>query len=225
MTTDIQRMLKNLQRYLLTGAVTIIPLWITWLVFTFFLGQLSAFGRPWVVALSRAIREPFPTLAQWLLEPWFQSVLAIVLTLVALYLLGWGATRVIGRRLLALFDQLMHRIPVVQTIYGSVRKLIGVLQSKPDSIQRVVLIAFPNPDMRTIGFVTKVMTDVETGQALAAVYVPTTPNPTSGYMEIVPLDQLIETDWSMDEAMTFILSAGAVAPDRITFHPPAKSAS
>ncbi len=213
-------MFKNLQRYLLTGAVTIIPLWITWLVFTFFLGQLSAFGRPWVVALSRAIDKAFPTLAHWLLEPWFQSVLAIALTLLALYLLGWAATRVIGRRLLGLFDQLMHRIPVVQTIYGSVRKLIGVLQSKPEHIQRVVLIAFPNPDMRTVGFVTKVMTDVQTGDALAAVYVPTTPNPTSGYMEIVPLDQLIETDWSMDEAMTFILSAGAVAPDRIAFHPP-----
>ncbi len=218
-------MFKNLQRYLLTGAVTIIPLWITWLVFTFFLGQLSAFGRPWVLAFSRAIGETFPTLARWLLEPWFQSMLAIALTLLALYLLGWGATRVIGRRLLGLFDQLMHRIPVVQTIYGSVRKLIGVLQSKPESIQRVVLIAFPNPDMRTVGFVTKVMTDAETGDALAAVYVPTTPNPTSGYMEIVPLDQLIETDWSMDEAMTFILSAGAVAPDRIRFHPPPKSDS
>jgi len=161
-------------------------------VFTFFFGQLSAFGRPWVLAFSRLVGESFPTLARWLLEPWFQSVLAIALTLLALYLLGWAATRVIGRRLLGMFDQLMHRIPVVQTIYGSVRKLIGVLQSKPESIQRVVLIAFPNPDMRTVGFVTKVMTDVQTGQALAAVYVPTTPNPTSGYMEIVPLDQLIK---------------------------------
>ncbi len=213
-------MLKNLQRYLLTGAVTVIPLWITWLVFDFFFGQLSAFGRPWVQVLSRAIRTTSPTLAQWLLEPWFQSLLAILLTLVALYLLGWAATRVIGRRVLGLFDQFMHRIPVVQTIYGSVRKLIGVLQSKPDSIQRVVLIAFPNPQMRTVGFVTKVMTDAATGDRLAAVYVPTTPNPTSGYMEIVPFDQLIETDWTMDEAMTFILSAGAVAPDRISFHPP-----
>ncbi|NNF97094.1 MAG: DUF502 domain-containing protein, partial [Halobacteria archaeon] len=115
---------------------------------------------------------------------------------------------------------LMHRIPVVQTVYGAVSKLIGVLKSKPENVQRVVLIAFPNPGMRTVGFVTKVMEDANTGQPLAAVYVPTTPNPTSGYMEIVPLEDLISTDWSMDEAMTFILSAGAVAPDRISYSQP-----
>ncbi|HID49054.1 MAG TPA: DUF502 domain-containing protein, partial [Chromatiales bacterium] len=72
-------------------------------------------------------------------------------------------------------------------------------------------------DMRAVGFATKVMKDDNTGRELAAVYVPTTPNPTSGYMEIVPLEQLTPTDWSMDEAMTFILSAGAVAPDRISY--------
>ena len=87
----------------------------------------------------------------------------------------------------------------------------------------MVLIAFPNPNMRTVGFVTKVMEDYKTGQQLAAVYVPTTPNPTSGYMEIVPLADLISTDWSMDEAMTFILSAGAVAPDRISYSESATS--
>ncbi|MCG6886827.1 MAG: DUF502 domain-containing protein [Proteobacteria bacterium] len=210
-------MLKNLQRYLFTGALTVVPIWITWVVFEFFFILLSNLGRPGANALSRALRAYSPTLADALLVPWLQSFLAIVLTLLALYLLGWTTTRVIGRRLLNVFDRLMHRIPVVQTIYGSVQKLIGVLQSKPDKIQRVVLIAFPNPDMRTVGFVTKVMNDASTGRELAAVYVPTTPNPTSGYMEIVPLDQLTPTDWSMDEAMTFILSAGAVAPDRIIY--------
>jgi len=100
-----------------------------------------------------------------------------------------------------------------------VRKLIGVLQSQPENIKRVVLIAFPHPGMRTVGFVTKVLEDEKTGQKLAAVYVPTTPNPTSGYMEIVPLEDLTPTDWSMDEAMTFILSAGAVSPDRIRYSP------
>ena len=67
--------------------------------------------------------------------------------------------------------------------------------------------------MKTVGFVTKILTDKHTGQKLAAVYVPTTPNPTSGYLEIVPLENLISTNWSMDDAMTFIVSGGAVAPD------------
>lgn len=213
----VTTMLKNLQRYVLTGILTVVPIWITWLVFEFFFVQLTGLGRPGANAISNALRNYSPALADAILMPWLQSILAIALTLLALYLLGWTTTRVIGRRLLNVFDKLMHRIPVVQTIYGAVQKLIGVLQSKPDKIQRVVLIAFPNPDMRTVGFVTKVMTDDSTGRELAAVYVPTTPNPTSGYMEIVPLEQLTQTDWSMDEAMTFILSAGAVAPDRINY--------
>ena len=213
--------MRNAQRYLLTGILSVIPLWITWLVFKFFFVQLSSLGLPWAMAVSKALQKHSPTMAEWLVAPWFQSVLAIILTLFALYLLGWVASRVIGQRILSLLDNLMHRIPVVQTVYGAVSKLIGVLKSKPDKVQRVVLIAFPNPGMRTVGFVTKVMADASTGQSLAAVYVPTTPNPTSGYMEIVPLEDLISTDWSMDEAMTFILSAGAVAPDRISYSQPA----
>ncbi len=210
-------MMRNAQRYLLTGILSVIPLWITWLVFKFFFVQLSSLGLPWVMAVSKTLQQHSPTMAEWMVAPWFQSILAIVLTLFALYLLGWVASKVIGERILSLVDTLMHRIPVVQTVYGAVSKLIGVLKSKPENIQRVVLIAFPHPGMRTVGFVTKVMEDANTGQQLAAVYVPTTPNPTSGYMEIVPLEDLISTDWSMDEAMTFILSAGAVAPDRISY--------
>lgn len=210
-------MMRNAQRYLLTGILSVVPLWITWLVFKFFFVQLSSVGRPWAIAVSKALEARSPMIAEWMVAPWFQSILAILLTLFALYLLGWIASKVIGQRILSLFDRLMHRIPVVQTVYGAVSKLIGVLKSKPEKVQRVVLIAFPNPTMRTIGFVTKVMEDDTTGQQLAAVYVPTTPNPTSGYMEIVPLADLISTDWSMDEAMTFILSAGAVSPDRISY--------
>ena len=209
--------MKNAQRYLLTGILSVIPLWITWLVFKYEFDQLSRLGLPWVMAVSKTLQKHSPTMAEWLVAPWFQSILAILLTLFALYLLGWVASKVIGQRILSLLDNLMHRIPIVQTVYGAVSKLIGVLKSKPDKVQRVVLIAFPNPGMRTIGFVTKVMQDAATGKSLAAVYVPTTPNPTSGYMEIVPLEELISTDWSMDEAMTFILSAGAVAPDRISY--------
>lgn len=192
-----------------------IPLWVTWLVFKFIFVQLSDLGRPGIVAIARATRNE--NLTQWLLEPWFQSFLAIIVTLLLLYMLGLFASKVIGRRILGFFDHIMHRIPVVQTIYGAVSKLIGVLQSKPDNVQRVVLIAFPNPQMRTVGFVTRVIRDEKTDQELAVVYVPTTPNPTSGYMEIVPLEDLISTDWTMDEAMTFILSAGAVSPERVNY--------
>jgi uncharacterized membrane protein len=152
-----------------------------------------------------------------LLNPWFQSALGVLFTLLALYLLGWIATRMIGRRLINLFDRLMQRIPLVQTIYGGTKKLLAALQQKPDQVQRVVLIEFPSPEMKTVGFVTRLLTDHATGQQLAAVYVPTTPNPTSGYLEIIPVEKLVSTDWTMDQAMTFIISGGAVAPEQIHY--------
>ena len=81
----------------------------------------------------------------------------------------------------------------------------------------MVLIDFPSPEMKTVGFVTRTLVDDDTGRELAAVYVPTTPNPTSGYLEIVPLDKVTSTNWTMDEAMTFIISGGAVAPKSMNY--------
>src|SRR5690606_29419745 len=99
---------------------------------------------------------------------------------------------------------------------GGTKKLLSGLQSKPSGTQRVVLIDFPSPDLKSIGFVTRVFRDAG-GRELAAVYVPTTPNPTGGYLEIVPVERLTATDWSVDQAMAFILSAGAMAPDVLPF--------
>ena len=85
---------------------------------------------------------------------------------------------------------------------------------------RVVLIEFPNSEMKTVGLVTRTMRDADTGREYAAVYVPTTPNPTSGYLEIVPLERVTPTDWTMDQAMAFIISGGAIAPARFRFDAP-----
>lgn len=208
----------NAQRYLLAGVLTIVPVWITYLVFRFVLTQLSGLGQPWVVALSGFTERYFPSLGPALLHPWFQNVLAVVITLLGLYVLGWLATQVVGRRLIGAFDSLIQRIPLVEKIYGATKKLLTALQQQPGAdTQRVVLLEFPNADMKTVGLVTRVLTDQNTGRKLAAVYVPTTPNPTSGYLEIVPLERLVSTDWTMDEAMTFIMSGGSVAPERFTY--------
>ncbi|MFA5529133.1 MAG: DUF502 domain-containing protein [Thiohalomonadaceae bacterium] len=207
----------RVQRNLLAGVLTLIPLLITWFVFTFVLRQLSAMGSPGVRVLARALEPYAPGATDLLLHPWFAALVAIVVTLGGLYLLGWAATHVIGGRLIAMFDAMMHRIPLVHTIYGGTKKLLAVLQQKPDQVQRVVLIEFPSPEMKTVGLVTRVFTDASTGRQVAAVYVPTTPNPTSGYLEIVPVEKLVSTDWTMDQAMTFIISGGAVAPEQIHY--------
>ncbi len=206
----------NIQRYIITGILTIIPLWITWLVFDFFFSYIILLWKPWVEVFTQALQQNHPHISSWLIAPWFQTIIASIFTLIVLYTLGWAASRVIGRRILGLFDRAINHIPVAQTIYGSVKKLIAALRQKPDSLNRVVLIAFPSPEMRTVGFVTHVFKDSNDGTELAAVYVPTTPNPTSGYMEIVATDKLIATDWTMDEAMTFVLTAGSVAPENIS---------
>ena len=206
----------NIQRYVITGILTIIPLWITYLVFDFFLSYILLFWKPWVMVIMADLQQSHPDISAWFFTTWFQTIIASILTLIALYILGWAATRVIGKRILGLFDQIINKIPVAQSIYGSVKKLIAALRQKPNNLNRVVLIAFPSPEMRTVGFVTHTFNDSKTGDELAAVYVPTTPNPTSGYMEIVPADKLIATNWTMDEAMTFVLTAGSVAPENIS---------
>lgn len=210
----------HLKRYLVSGIITVIPLWVTWVVFNFVFSQLSKFGTPWVRALSRNIQEDSPALARWLLAPWLQEVLAALITLVGLYLLGWAVTRVVGRRALALMEYTLGRLPLVTRVYGAAKKLVTVLQQEPEGVRRVVLIPFPTPEMKTVGFVTRTLKDATTGEELAAVYVPTTPNPTSGYLEIVPVSSLVATDWSAETAMNFIISGGAVAPTHIHYHQP-----
>ncbi|MGD8939293.1 MAG: DUF502 domain-containing protein, partial [Gammaproteobacteria bacterium] len=129
----------HVQRYLLAGVLTVIPIWITWLVFEFFLKQLSNLGRPWVRALSKVAEQYIPGAGTWLLAPWFQSALAIVTTVVFIYLLGLVASRVVGKRAISAFDSLINRIPFVTTVYKSTKILISAIQKKPEKVQRVVL--------------------------------------------------------------------------------------
>ncbi len=209
--------LRQTPRYLLIGVITAAPLWVTWLVFDFLFTQLSRLGTPWVNAMARTLRAFSPPLAQWLLESWFQSLLAALVSLALLVLLGWFASRLIGRRILDALEAVVQRIPLVAAIYGGTKRFLSVVKDRPADVQRVVLIAFPTPEMRALGFVTRVIEDETTGERIAAVYVPTSPNPTSGYIEMVPLDQLTPTDWTVDEAMSFVMTGGATAPEKIHF--------
>ncbi|MBE1160063.1 DUF502 domain-containing protein [Dyella acidiphila] len=203
------------KRYIITGLLTFMPLWVTWLVFKFILGVLAELGAPLVTALLGTLGFVAPRTADQLNHSWATFVLALLLTLLALYLIGFLANRVVGQRLLHAFDTLLQRIPLVQTIYGGTKKLTAVLQNKPSGTQRVVLVDFPRKGMKAVGFVTRVMTEQGSGREIAAVYIPTTPNPTGGYLEMVPVEELTPTDWTMDQAMAFIISGGAAAPDTL----------
>lgn len=223
--SQMRLLFPNPRRYLVAGVLTLIPLWVTWIAVSFLLTLLSNIGRPWVQGGARAVGVVAPGLAEMLLHPWFETLLALLVTLLGLYLLGWATTHVIGRRVLRRIEDAVNQIPLVQVIYGSVKKMISAFQAKPGGVQRVVLIDFPSPQMKAVGLVTRTVVDPSTGRELAMVYVPTTPNPTSGYMEIVPVERLTPTDWTLEEAMRFIVTGGASGPDRIVFgetSPPAE---
>ena len=204
-------------RYILIGFFTVAPLWVTWLVFNFLIGLLASTGKPLLWGASRVVSPFSKNLAEWLIDPNVQYVLAALATLLALHFVGLFTSMVVGRRLIAFMEGLLGRLPLVQTIYGATKRLLLSLQKPPATGQRVALISFPHPDMKTIGFITKVIKDTSGGAELAVVYVPTAPNPTSGYIEIVPLHDVVLTDWTVEEAMTFVMTAGTSSPEQVRF--------
>jgi uncharacterized membrane protein len=207
-------------RYFIIGFFTIAPLWVTWLVVDFVFGLLARTGAPMLRGVARGLRPLSGALADSLLNPFAQYVLAALLTLALLYGVGLLTALVLGRRLIAFMERQLERLPLVQSIYGATKRFLSGLQKPPVSTQRVVLIAFPSPEMKAVGLVTRVLRDPNTGCQLAAVYVPTSPNPTSGYIEIVPLEDLVQTDWSVEEAMAFVMTGGTNAPDELRFSNP-----
>ena len=211
---------RRLQGLFFTGLLTLLPIWLTWVVVKFVFVMLSDLSRPLIDPLLQNLATTAPEALGWLAQAWVKTALGLIATLGVILAAGWLTRRVLGQRLLRWFEALIGRIPLANTIYGSARKLLDILQTKPDGTQRVVLIDFPHPEMKTLGFVTRVMRENGTGRELAAVYVPTTPNPTSGYLEIVPVEKMTPTDWTVDQAMSFIISGGAVAPDSIPFSAP-----
>jgi uncharacterized membrane protein len=216
---------RRLQGLFITGLLTLLPIWLTWVVVKFVFVLLSDVSRPFVDPLLQNLALAAPEALGWLAQSWVKTAIGLIATLGTVLLAGWLARRVLGQRMLRWFEALIARVPLANTIYGSARKLLDILQTKPDGTQRVVLIDFPHTEMKTLGFVTRVMREVGTGRELAAVYVPTTPNPTSGYLEIVPVEKMTPTDWTVDQAMSFIISGGAVAPDSIPFSAPTAAGS
>jgi uncharacterized membrane protein len=219
-SSETPHRMKSAGRYILIGVLTIAPLAITWIILDFLFGQLARVGRPWVTGAARALGPEHRMLAAWLQNETFLSILAALLVLGLLWMLGWGASRVIGQRLILIFEWIIGRIPFVERIYQATKRFLTVAGSSTDGGERrVVLIDFPSPEMKTIGLVTRMLKDETTGEELAVVYVPTSPNPTSGYIEIVPVRKITFTDWTFDQAISFVITGGSNAPETIAYYP------
>jgi uncharacterized membrane protein len=154
------------------------------------------------------------------LPPWFSDygapALGIVGALLLLYFLGFFARS----RIVRLVDGLLLRLPVVTTIYGGVSKVFQSFggQGELTRFQRVVLVSFPHPGMRVPGFVTTSCKDAATGKTILCVYVPTTPIPSSGYMLLIPEEEVTDLDWSLEETVQAVVSFGITAPDHVRYH-------
>ena len=212
MNPQLARFLHSLQRNVISGVITVGPFFITWLVFTFILGVLANAGLPIVKILAL----PFPA-DSWMNQHWFQYLLAVLLTIVLFYIIGRAMSEVVGRQMFGLFETSLERLPLVNKIYGSVRQLVETLTSKNQAGQRVVLIEFPMPGQKSLGFLTHTTKDSVTGATLATVLIPQAINPSSAFLQLVPLDRITETDLTMEQAMSMLLTGGAVCPDTIRY--------
>lgn len=207
---------------LIAGILATIPILVVWFVLDFILAILFRVGAPTQGALTDTIGRVLPSVAPILTNPYFEWFVAIAVALLLLYTIGEAASHVFGNRLIAMFERLIDRIPGVQTVYSAVKMLVAALQKQPGSgAARIVLFDFPYPGVKVIGIVTRTMRDAHTGEEIAFVYLPTTPNPTSGFLEIVQVKNLILTDMTMDQAMTLIVSGGAITPEDFSMFPPA----
>jgi uncharacterized membrane protein len=215
-----KRLSLHLQRNLIAGILTIIPILVVWLVLEFVFDFLFWVGSPVGHALITIIGPQAPGATPWLSNDLIEWCVAVVVALLLIYAIGATASRVVGLRLIALFESLIARIPFVQQIYSASKKLIVSFRPKTDGGSRVVLIDFPSPEMKTVAFLMRNYTDTGTGQEMTVVYVPTAFNPTAGFVELVPARKVTTTDLTMDQAWQMVLSGGAVAPDRMRTVPP-----
>lgn len=206
--------LRSLQSNILAGIITIGPLFVTYLIFSFLLGAMAKAGLPMVLLL-----ETFFPVA-WITAPWLQSLLAVLLTLVVLYIVGRITSLVIGRQAFNFFEAVLERLPFVAKVYTSVRQLVETMMAKKETSQRVVLVDFPIPGQKSVGFLTRTLTDSGSGRPLAAVLLPNAINPTSAFLQILPMERVTETSMTMEQAMSMLMTGGAVGPETIRYSQP-----
>jgi uncharacterized membrane protein len=193
------------KKYFITGLLVWIPLAIT----------------AWVLNLIVSTMDSTLTLLPEELQPrnligFHIPGLGVLLTLLVVLLTGLLATNIIGQRLIRLWEGLLARIPVVKTIYNSVKQVSDTLfSSSGEAFRKALLVRYPHQGAWTIGFLTGQPGGVVAGHLrgdYVSVYVPTTPNPTSGFFLMMPRADVVELDISVDEALKYVISMGVAPP-------------
>lgn len=195
-----------MRKYFVTGLLILVPLAITLWVLNLIVGTMD----------QSLLLLP----ARWRPEALFGFAipgLGTILTLLVIFLTGLATRNFIGNRVVALWESILHRIPVFNTIYSSVKQVSDTLfSSSGNAFRKALLIEYPRKGAWTIAFLTGAPGgDVRNHLVgdYVSVYVPTTPNPTSGFFLMVPRAETVELDMNVDEALKYIVSMGVVTPE------------
>lgn len=186
----------NVRRQFIAGALVLIPIGIALVILFWAFRSLDNLFQP-VVSIFFGRRV---------------IGLGIAATLVLIYLTGVATNNFVGRRAVKIGDWLIRRVPVISDVYTSSRQALEVLSGAQESnLKEVVFVEFPRSGVRAIAFITSEIID-EKGDKAFVILLPHSPNPTSGYLQIVTEDQMTRTDLSVQQAFKMIISGGLVSP-------------
>ncbi len=215
------------------GVITVLPIWIAYLLVKFIFEAMRDMSL-WVVV--RYLRSSWgSTLVEsWGVEPavldaqgisalstawqWTIGIFCVFLTMFFLYVVGVLTANFLGRRVVKAVERLVNRVPLVKTVYRASKQILEAFTGEDArDFQRVVLIPFPSMEVRSVGFITAIAKDTETGEELCVCFIATTPNPTTGFVFVVRRSDVIELDWSIEDAISVVMSGGVLVPPTIPF--------
>ena len=188
---------SRLRNYFIAGIVVLIPIGIT-VYLTFFIVSISSKILPKEINPNHYLPYNIPGLE-------------IIISLFLITVIGWLSLSFLGKKLLDLFNSILQRIPILRTIYSAIGQMTQTFTQNDTNKKNVVLIEYPRKGSWAVGFATKDNTGEiksKTNKNLVNVFVPTTPNPTSGFLLMFPKEEVIYLDMSFEEASKFIVSAG-----------------
>lgn len=205
-------MIALLRKYFISGLLVWLPIWVTLLVIGFLLGILNG-----IVDVLPHRYQPDQLLGVHI------PGIGLIIILIIIFGTGIIAANIVGQRVVDLWDSFVGRIPLVRSIYTGVKQVVDTLFSPGgQSFRKVLLIEYPRPGLWTIAFQTgdagEEIEKVIGGEKMISLFVPTTPNPTSGFLLLVPASKAIELAMSVEQALKFVISLGVVQPNNNNGH-------
>lgn len=214
--------LTSLRNSFLTGLALLAPLAVTYIVFAWLVEAVGGTFRPlFFFGLPEALREHPTLLIAW-------NVLSTLLVLILVTLLGYVSRYVLGRFFGQIAERFVLSIPGVNVVYTTVKQVVATFSAQNRNVfSKVVMIEFPRQGLWSIGFLTNRSVGEPAQRAereLWTVFVPTTPNPTSGFLVMVPREEVTELEMSVGDGMKMVISGGAVTPSAVGSDPVTDSA-